>query len=111
MKVQATRPGFYGTRRREGSVFVLEDKAHFSDRWMERAGKEAKPDADKLKGYFQQPKAVQTSLEMPVDTRSAMIAAFQKSGLDMDEWNGLKQDDRKARILEAAEEIAKGQSA
>lgn len=35
MKVVATKLGYYGlVRRKEGDVFEIEDKAHFSEKWM-----------------------------------------------------------------------------
>lgn len=39
MQVKATQMGYYQNRRvREGEIFHLEDKAHFSKKWMEKDG-------------------------------------------------------------------------
>lgn len=41
MRVKAILPGFYKKLRKKGEVFDLEDKALFSDKWMERTKEEA----------------------------------------------------------------------
>lgn len=43
-KVVALRMGYYNhVRRREGDVFIVREREHFSEKWMELAHPEAKP--------------------------------------------------------------------
>ena len=43
MKVRATKLGYYGVLRAEGTVFEIESEKHFSSKWMIEADAEPEP--------------------------------------------------------------------